>query len=150
MRADALEIEPGAVRPLRTTLVFRPMPYEVDFTGILSNTVALCWMEALRVTLMDTHFSSFAMDDARNLSVITQAHVHYLQPIRYSDKVHGQVWIERVQGSRFVVAYEFAIQERGQVAVRATQTGAFLESKSFQPVPVPAELVAAVRAHGIG
>lgn len=128
---------------LSATARFDPMPFEVDFTGFLSNTVAPRWMETLRVSLMRQHFSSVQMDSPANLSVIATTEISYLAPVRFGDVVEGRVWVEKVTTSRWHVAFEFFNSTLGRASIAAQQTGAFLDPDSFRPVRIPLSVIQA-------
>lgn len=134
MTRDSLSITPSEVT---SELVFRPLPYEVDFTGFLSNTVAPRWMEALRVSLMDRHFPHFDNGAPEHLSVIAETQVKYLMPIRYGDLILGRAWVESASYSRWVVAYAFERNDGGEEVLRGKQIGAFIHARTFTPVRIP-------------
>jgi acyl-CoA thioester hydrolase len=117
-------------------LTFRPMPFEVDFTGFLSNTVAPRWMEALRVSLMDRHFPHFDSGAPEHLSVIAETQIKYLKPGRYGDVICGRAWIESTSCSRWVIAFRFDFQE-GATMLRGRQVGAFVHPETLMPVRIP-------------
>lgn len=135
MSRDAFSDTPSGVV---SELMFRPMPYEVDFTGILSNTVAPRWMEALRVNLMDTHFPHFDNSAPEHLSVIAETKIQYLKPARYHDVIRGQAWLESASFSRWVIAFRFDFQGDGPTMMRARQVGAFVDPQRLTPVRIPA------------
>jgi acyl-CoA thioester hydrolase len=125
---------------LMSELVFRPLPYEVDFTGFVSNTVAPRWMEALRVYLMEEHFPHFDNGAPEHLSVIAETRVKYVKPIRYGDLIHGRAWITSASHSRWIVAFTFKRDGSGEEVLRGEQTGAFISARTFAPIRIPAEI----------
>jgi len=120
--------------------VFRPMPYEVDFTGFLSNTLAPRWMEILRVSLMDRHFPNVDNEIPEHLSVIAETQIKYLKPARYNDVIRGRAWLESVSYSRWVIAFRFDFHGDGLAMLQGRQVGVFIHPQTLMPVPIPAAI----------
>lgn len=121
-------------------LVFRPMPYEVDFTGFLSNTVAPRWMEALRVSLMDRYFPNFDNGMPEHLSVIAETEIKYLKPARYNDVIRGRAWLESAAYSRWVIAFRFDFHGDGLAMLQGRQVGVFIHPQTLMPIRIPAAI----------
>jgi acyl-CoA thioester hydrolase len=136
MTEDSFTTAPSVM----SELMFRPLPYEVDFTGILSNTVAPRWMEALRVSLMDRHFPHVDNGAPEHLSVIAETQVKYVKPVRYGDLIRGQARIESVSYSRWVISFAFERRDGGEEVLRGSQIGAFIHTQTFTPVRIPAAI----------
>jgi acyl-CoA thioester hydrolase len=114
-----------------------PLPYEVDFTGFLSNTVAPQWMERLRVLLMAKCFPEVDLTDATNLSVIRRTEVDYLRPIRFTDPITGRAFIKKVLSSSWVVGFSFTNMLTWDVCFEGSQTGVFIDATTFKPKRMP-------------
>lgn len=126
-------------------IAFRPKPYEVDFTGFVSNTVAPRWMETLRICLMDQYFPSFDTSKPEHLSVIAETKIKYLKPIRYRDVVLGRAEVEAITRLRWIINFSFYLSESGKVAMRGQQIGVFIDPVSLSPVRIPAAINKAFR-----
>ncbi|RDS82298.1 acyl-CoA thioesterase [Dyella monticola] len=124
--------------------IFRPKPYEVDFTGFLSNTVALRWMEDMRVDMMRDAFASFGHELRENLSVIAEAHINYLRPITYTDVIVGQLSIALLSLVKWRVDFTFRFADRDVKAITAHQVGVFIDAESHRPRKIPSPLVDAI------
>lgn len=125
--------------------IFRPKPYEVDFTGFLSNTVALRWMEDMRVDMMRDAFASFGHELRENLSVIAEAHVSYLRPITYTDVIVGGLSISLLSPVKWRVDFTFRFADRAVEAISAHQTGVFIDAESHRPRKIPSPLADAIK-----
>lgn len=121
-------------------LIFRPKPYEVDFTGFLSNTVAPQWMEALRISLMDRCFQNFDTGIPEHLSVIVETQIKYLKPARYNDIIRGTAWLESTSYTRWIIAFRFDFHSDGLAMLRGKQVGAFIHPLTLLPVRIPAAI----------
>lgn len=124
--------------------IFRPKPYEVDSTGLLSNTVALRWMEDMRVDMMRDAFASFGHELRENLSVIAEVHVNYLRPIVYSDLIVGQLGIVLLSPVKWRVDFTFRFANRAVEAITAHQVGVFIDTGSHGPRKIPSPAVDAI------
>jgi acyl-CoA thioester hydrolase len=130
--------EPSLSRgPFAYTCDFDPMPFEVDFTGYLSNTVVIRWMEMLRVRMMRMHFSEIDTGARQYLSVITKTEIEYINAVRYGEGVSGTAWIDDVAGARWQIGFRFENKSQQRLAISARQGGTFLNPASLRPVRVP-------------
>lgn len=121
--------------------VFEPLPYEVDFTGFLSNTVAPKWMEHLRVSLMRDKFQMIDITSPDHLSLIYQLEVKYIRPVRFGDKLIGAAWIDELWRSRWKIGFSFTDCDNRNVVISGFQHGAFIDPVSLCPIGVPKEIV---------
>lgn len=119
---------------------FSPLPYEVDFTGFLSNTVAVTWLERLRVQLMVEHFSDLDIYAPQNLSVIARTEVDYLKPVRLTDCLEAQAYVARCLSASWTVNFSFRHAITGQEHLRATQVGVFLDPFNLTPIRMPPQI----------
>lgn len=114
-----------------------PLPYEVDFTGFVSNTVAPKWMERLRVLLMAQCFPEVDLKDSSNLSVISRVEVDYLRPIQFTDQIMGRAFIKKVLSSSWVVGFSFTNMITSDVCFEGSQTGVFIDATTLKPKRMP-------------
>ena len=124
-------------RPLAITCDFDPMPFEVDFTGYLSNTVVVHWMEVLRVQMMRMHFAEIDTGARESLSVIARTEIDYINAIQYGEQISGTAWVEAVAGARWRIGFDFQSKSRERRVIEARQDGAFLSPVSLRPVRIP-------------
>lgn len=122
---------------MNVSLQITPLPYEVDFTGFVSNTVAPQWMERLRVFLMVQCFPEIDLKDATNLSVIRRHEVNYLRPIQFTDPIMGRAFIARVLRSSWEVRFSFTNMLTSDICFEGVQTGVFIDAKTLKPKRMP-------------
>jgi acyl-CoA thioester hydrolase len=122
---------------IQSRVVFVPMPYEVDFTGFLSNTVAPKWLERLRMQLIHDHFADQDLFDQVNLSVIARSEIDYLRPIRMGACLLGHAWIEKCMRSSWTIRFRLRDASTREVCLQARQVGAFIDPNTLTPMRVP-------------
>lgn len=113
------------------------MPFEIDFTGYMSNTVVVRWMEMLRVQMMRRYFSEIDTGSWEHLSVVTRTEIHYANPVRYGELIRGTTWVEDIGRARWRVGFAFQNTFQRNLAISARQDGTFLNPESLRPVRVP-------------
>jgi acyl-CoA thioester hydrolase len=129
---------------LQAQTFFTPMPYEVDFTGFLSNTVAPCWLERLRLRLIAEHFGDQGLFDRQQLSVIARSEIDYLRPVRMGTRLLGRAWIDRCLRASWTIRFTFHEANADTICMRALQIGAFIDPETFNPVRMPLAILARV------
>lgn len=122
---------------LQTQAHFTPMPYEVDFTGFLSNTVAPRWLERLRLSLIADHFGDLGLFDRQRLSLIARSEIDYLRPVRMGDQLLGRAWVDRCLRTSWTVRFTFCEADTSKLCMRALQVGAFIDSDTFNLARMP-------------
>lgn len=138
-----MRIAPGV------SLQITPLPYEVDFTGFLSNTVAPRWMERLRLLLMAQCFPEVDLKDETNLSVIRRCEIDYLHPIRFTDQVIGHAYVSEILVSSWVVCSSFTNVVTSDVCFKGSQTGVFIDAVTLRPKRMPPS-IARIKADFFG
>jgi acyl-CoA thioester hydrolase len=113
------------------------MPYELDFTGFVCNTVALRWMERLRLLLMEQCFPKVDLNDEKNVSVIRRAEVDYLQPIRLRDRIMGRAFVKKGMSSSWVIGFSFMNLSTAHICIEGSQTGVFIDATTLKPKRMP-------------
>ena len=125
---------------LEIFMVFRPKPYEVDFTGFISNTVATKWMEDLRVSMTDKFFPQLNGSNHEHISVIADTHVKYIKPVSYSDIICGHAWIDSIAHSRWTIYFKFSLKDTNLLVMEGQQIGVFINRNSLMPIRIPEEI----------
>lgn len=114
-----------------------PMPYEVDFTGFVSNTVAPKWMERLRIILMTQCFPGIDLKDPSNLSVISRVEIDYRRPIKFTASIICQAFVKKVLNSSWVIGFHFEDMSSSEIYFEGSQVGVFIDSVTFKPKRMP-------------
>lgn len=137
-------LEAPRQKQLEAHTLFTPMPYEVDFTGFLSYTVAPCWLERLRLRLIAEHFSDQGLFNRQQLSVIARSEIDYLRPVRMGERLLGRAWIDRCMRASWTIRFTFHEVDTEILCMRALQVGAFIDPNTFNPARMPPAILARV------
>ena len=126
--------------PSRT--VVRPIEiktYDIDYAGIVGNSVYVRWLEDLRLAMMAEVYP-LAQAVADDLApVLLETRISYERPLTLADRVVGRIWAIAMTGVRWRIGAEFRVGEA--VHARAEQTGIFIRLSTRKPVPPPKVLV---------
>lgn len=131
------------------SLQMTPLPYEVDFTGFVSNTVVPQWMERLRVLLMEQCFPEVNLKDPNNLSVIRRHEVDYLRPIKFGDPIMGRAFIKKVLRSSWEVRFSFTNMITSDICFEGSQTGVFIDVETLVPKRMPSLINKKLKSLGV-
>lgn len=126
----------------RKMLVERAIPvhtYDVDFMGIVSNTVYVKWFEDLRMAIMDEYFPLTDALKEGNSPILAETLVQYRHPITFSNHPSGRAWMVDMHKSSWTI--EFEIFEGERIFCTGRQTGYYFNMAGKRPVRWPAELL---------
>lgn len=122
----------------RKMYIEMPVPvrgYDVDFMGIVNNTVYVKWLEDLRMAILDKYFPLTEMLKDDNSPILAETCIQYKRPITFGSHLTGKCWIWLTGRSRWVA--EHTIEGDGKIYATARQTGYYFNIKSHRPVPFP-------------
>ena len=128
----------GATRPFLVERDFRPMGYDIDYAGVVSNIVYIRWLEDLRMAILDDHLPLDGLLKKGLSPALIGTSIEYIRAIRLFDRPAGQMWMREIGPIRWRVEAEFVVD--GEVAARAEQTGVFIDVAKLRPVRIPREL----------
>lgn len=116
--------------------------YEVDYQGIVNNSVYLNYMEHTRHEFCEQAGLSFADMHARGIDpVLRRAQIDYVSPLRSGERFASCLWIER-RGPRFVFGQDLYRLPGREPVVRALITVACIENGRLTRGDVLAETFA--------
>jgi acyl-CoA thioester hydrolase len=125
-------------RPLLVTLPITVKTYDVDFASIVHNAVYIRWLEDLRQLLIEDHYSmAQALVDGRS-PILTRTDIQYKWPTRFGDVVVGQMWLSKLNRTKWIIEAEIKANEK--IAATAVQTGYFADLQTLRPVRIPEAL----------
>ena len=109
--------------------------YDIDFAGIVSNIVFICWLEDLRLGLMDQAYpliQALAEDVA---PVLLSTRITYRRPVTIADPLFGRIEVSALSRVRWHLAAGFTVN--GAVHAEAEQEGLFMRLSTRKPIPIP-------------
>lgn len=122
----------------RKMYVEMPLPvhgYDVDFMGIVNNTVYVKWLEDLRMAILDKYYPLSAMLKDGCSPILAETSIQYKHPITFDNRLTGRCWIWMIGRSRWVA--EHIIEDGERVYATARQTGYYFHIERHRPVPFP-------------
>lgn len=119
------------------TLIVRA--YDIDFSGVVHNTVFVRWLDDLRAGWCDRYLPLTQQIADGYAPVVATTEIAYKRPVRFGDLLIGRLWM---QTSRVRLTAEIEIWNSHETVVTARQTGSFLSLATLKPIPVPAHIAA--------
>ena len=108
---------------------------QIDYAGIVHNAVYIRWMEDLRTELIRSAYPIEAMVADGISPILTKTEIEYRLPVRFGEKVVGQMWIAALSRVRWTVEAEIRVGE--QVRASSRQQGYFADLSTLRPIRVP-------------
>lgn len=101
--------------------------HETDQMGIIHHGNYVKWMEEARIAFLQSFGITYRdLEEQGLVSPVTDVHVSYRNPIRFSDPVLISVRIRSYSGVRLELAYE--IRNDGGLCASAESSHCFLEN----------------------
>jgi acyl-CoA thioester hydrolase len=116
---------------------------ETDSQGIVHNSVYLVWFEVARVDYLDRYAGGYpALREHGIEALVLEAHVRYLRPARFADKVRIHARCSEVRGARF--RYDYVVERGGELLADGWTRHATVDGRTLRPTRVPEWLAAAI------
>ena len=125
-------------QPFEVELLLPVRTYDIDFAGVVNNTVYTRWLEDLRLEMLALHFPLDEQLKNGIAPVIVQTKIDYKQSIKMFDAPIGRMWIKTLESLRWTV--NAAISIDGRVAALGEQVGIFVDLQTNKPIRMPERL----------
>lgn len=113
--------------------------FQVDFAGIVSNTVYVQWMEIARTLLLDAIGLPIAEAwETGIVPVLVHTTIDYKRPFVLGDTVHGELWISEMRNTSARLEHRFRNAE-GRLCATGHQVGLFVDRHTMRPHRITAE-----------
>ena len=122
-------------RPLLVELQFRVKTYDIDYVGIVHNSVYIRWLEDLRLEIMDEHLPFGEQLNQKQSPILETTTVNYRLPLRLFQEPQGYMWVSKLGRARWEVQAEFILGDK--VVADANQGGYFMDLERYRPVRIP-------------
>lgn len=116
---------------------------ETDAQGIAHNSNYFVWFEVARVDYLERHAGGYQkLRDLGIEAVVLEAHIRYLEPAKFDDRLVVHARCVDVKGARF--RYEYSIERGDTVIADGWTAHATVDAVTFRPTRVPAWLQEAI------
>lgn len=107
--------------------------FQVDFGGVVSNTVYVQWMEIGRTTLLEAAGLPVEAAWERGIvPVVVHTSIDYRKPLRLGDRVRAEVWISDLRNTSARVEHRFCSGD-GVLVAEGHQVGLFVDRETLRP-----------------
>jgi acyl-CoA thioester hydrolase len=116
---------------------------ETDAQGIAHNASYPVWFEVARVEYLEAFAGGYGR--LRELGIealVLEAHVRYLQPARFDDRLRVHARCRDVRGARF--RYEYAVTRGDELVADGWTAHATVDAVTLRPTRVPSWLQEAI------
>ncbi len=123
---------------------------ETDAQGIAHNAAYLVWLEVARVEYLARFAGGYRRLQGEGLEALTtEAHLRYLKPVYFDDRVTVYARCGDIRGARF--RYEYALARDSELVAEGWTRHALVDARTFRPRRLPAWLARAIaQAEGGG
>jgi acyl-CoA thioester hydrolase len=116
---------------------------ETDAQGVAHNAAYLVWFEVARIDYLARFGDGYRGIRAAGYEALTiEAHVRYLAPVRFDDRLRVNARCRDLRGARF--RFEYAIERDGEVVADGWTAHAVVDGRTFRPTRFPAWLREAI------
>ncbi len=118
---------------------------ETDAQGVVHNAVYLVWFEVARIAYLARFRDGYRELQAEGYEALTtEAHVRYLKPVLFDDRIRIHARCVDVRGARF--GYEYVLERDGETVADGWTRHAVVDRATFRPTRFPAWRAEAVAA----
>jgi acyl-CoA thioester hydrolase len=116
---------------------------ETDAQGVAHNAAYLVWFEVARIDYLARFADGYRGIQAAGYEALTvEAHVRYLAPVRFDDRLRVNARCRDLRGARF--RFEYLIERDGEVVADGWTAHAVVIAETFRPTRLPAWLRAEI------
>lgn len=122
---------------------------ETDAQGVAHNAEYLVWYEVGRVAYLARFRDGYRGIQAEGLEALTiEAHVRYLAPVRFDDRLRIHVRCGDLRGARF--RFDYVLEREGEPVADGWTRHAFVDGETLCPTRIPGWLRAEFEAAEAG
>jgi len=116
---------------------------ETDAQGIAHNSSYLVWYEVARIAYLARFRDGYRTIQAEGYEALTtEAHVRYLRPVFFDDRLTVNTRVVDVRGARF--RFEYALTRGDEIVADGWTQHAVVDRETLRPTRFPAWLADAV------
>jgi acyl-CoA thioester hydrolase len=116
---------------------------ETDAQGVAHNSSYLIWFEAARVEYLERYAGGYQrLRDQGIESFVLEAHIRFVRPARFDDRLLVHARCLPVSGVRF--RFEYLVERGGETIADGWTSHAAVDAKTLRPTRLPAWLAEAI------
>lgn len=116
---------------------------ETDAQGIAHNSVYLVWFEVARIDYLARFRGGYPGLRADGIEALTtEAHVRYLAPARFDDRLAIRARCGELRGARF--RFDYSAERDGEPVADGWTRHACVDARTHRPTRVPSWLADAI------
>jgi acyl-CoA thioester hydrolase len=116
---------------------------ETDAQGVAHNSNYLIWFEVARVAYLERFAGGYQhLRDQGVEALVLEAHVRYLEPAVFDDRLLLRARCSEVKGARF--KYEYVLERNGTTIADGWTAHATVDAKTLRPTRIPGWLAEAI------
>jgi acyl-CoA thioester hydrolase len=120
---------------------------ETDAQGVAHHSNFLVWFEAARVEFLEAFAGGYQrLRDEGIESLLTEAHVRYVSPARFDDRLLVHARVLDVRGARF--RFEYAVERDGALIAEGWTAHGTVDARTLRPTRTPEWLRGAIAPPG--
>jgi acyl-CoA thioester hydrolase len=137
------DVAPGDVELAVLGAEVRVRFAETDAQGVAHNSNYLVWFEVARVAFLERYAGGYQrLRDLGIESFVLEAHVRFLQPARFDDRLLVHARCHAVRGARF--RFDYVVERDGTVVADGWTAHATVDAATLRPTRLPAWLTEAI------
>lgn len=135
MKEEEEEVKVSIEMPIRIR------PYDVDFMGVINNTVYPKYFEALSTSALESRMSLLEMVNQHEAPVVMEMTIKYIAPITLSSKPIGKVTL--FFNPPFRWRAEMIIEDKisGKTYCTGHRKGCYVNLTTMKPTNIPDKLL---------
>ena len=112
---------------------------ETDAQGIVHNSVYLVWFEVARIDYLARFRGGYPGLRADGIEALTiEAHVRYLAPARFDERLTIRVRCGELRGARF--RFDYSVERSAETVADGSTLHACVDARTHRPTRVPSWL----------
>jgi acyl-CoA thioester hydrolase len=116
---------------------------DTDAQGVAHNSNYLVWFEVARVEFLERYAGGYQrLRDQGIESFVLEAHVRFLLPARFDDRLLVHARVVDLRGARF--RFEYAVERDGEVIADGWTAHGTVDAATHRPTRTPLWLRAAI------
>ncbi len=120
--------------------------FQVDFGGVVSNTVYVQWMEIGRGELMQAAGMPMrGVWDSGWTPVVVHTSIDYKRPFKLDDTVYAELWLSELTPLKARIEHRFRDAD-GALCTTGEQVVVFVGREALRPIRLSESLLAPFRA----